>query len=78
MKKIIWAEFVVLLIGTIFAWVNFCYEFYNWINSRACEFGCSAGLITNPFLTPCFYGALFFVIALILNIIVLKKFKSND
>lgn len=72
MKKIILIQFFVLLIGTLFAWVNFAYEFINWIGKRACTTGCAVGLV-NPFLTPCFYGAIFFTIAFILNIIILRK-----
>lgn len=78
MRKIIWSEFVILLVGTIFAWSNFSYELYNWINNKACELGCSSNPTVNPFLTPCFYGALFFTIAFILSVVILKKSKKND
>ncbi len=76
MRKIIKIQFVVLLMGTLFAWGNFIWEFVNWISKKSCEFGCSAGLI-NPFLTPCFYGALFFSLSFILSFILLKKIKNT-
>jgi hypothetical protein len=72
MKKIILIQFFVLLAGTIFAWVNFASEFLNWLAKRACTTGCAIGLV-NPFLTPCFYGAIFFTIAFVLSIIILRK-----
>jgi hypothetical protein len=75
MKKIIITQFVVLLIGTVFAWFNFLSELVNWLAKRACTTGCSVGLV-NPFLTPCFYGAVFFAIAFTLSAILLKKVQK--
>jgi hypothetical protein len=75
MKKIILIQFAVLLIGTAFAWFNFAEELINWLPKRVCTTGCAAGL-ANPFLTPCFYGAIFFTVALILSIILVNK--SNN
>jgi len=72
MKKIIIVQFIVLLGGTLFAWVNFGKEYLAWINKSTCTTGCSVGLV-NPFFTACFYGAIFFTIAFVLNIIILKK-----
>lgn len=76
MKKIIWSQFIALLIGTVFAWFNFLWEFFNWMQNKVCTTGCVVNQITNPFLTPCFFGALFFAIAFVLNIIILKKQKE--
>ncbi|PIP23054.1 MAG: hypothetical protein COZ91_01535 [Candidatus Nealsonbacteria bacterium CG_4_8_14_3_um_filter_39_7] len=72
MKKIILAQFIVLLGGTLFAWANFIMEFLKWTGKSARTTGCAGGLV-NPFLSSCFYGAIFFTIALILSIIILKK-----
>jgi len=72
MKKFILIQFFVLLAGTIFAWFNFAQEFINWTANKSCASGCSAGL-ANPFLTPCFYGAIFFTIAFILSILLVKN-----
>jgi len=76
MKKIIIAQFIVLLIGTLFAWTNFAMELVNWLEKRVCTTGCAVNL-TNPFLTPCFGGAIFFTIAFILSAIILKKFQPR-
>jgi hypothetical protein len=75
MKKIITIQFIVLLAGTLFAWTNFAIELVDWLNKRACTLGCSIGLV-NPFLTPCFYGALVFALAFILSAMILKKSKE--
>lgn len=77
MKKVVLTQFVVLLIGTLFAWSNFLIELIDWLNDRACTTGCAAN-IKNPFLTPCFYGAIFFTIALILSAIILKRTKKES
>ncbi len=66
MKKIIIAQFIILLAGTAFAWFNFYRELLNWLAKRACSTGCAVGLV-NPFLTPCFYGAVFFTVAFALS-----------
>jgi hypothetical protein len=77
MKKLIKAQFIVLLIGFLFAWTNFTIEMISWLNKKACVIGC-AEKGTIPFLTPCFGGAIFFTIALILSISILKKFKKDN
>jgi hypothetical protein len=72
MRKIIIAQFIVLLAGTAFAWFNFYIELTDWLAKRACTTGCAEGIV-NPFYTPCFFGAIFFTIAFILNILLVRK-----
>lgn len=71
MKKIILTQFIILLAGTIFAWYNFFVELTVWLGKSACQTGCVPG--ANPFLAPCFYGAIFFTLAFILSAVILKK-----
>jgi hypothetical protein len=73
MKKTVFVQFFVLLAGTIFAWFNFSKELINWIGQKSCNLGCTGEGLINPFLSACFYGALFFTIAFILNVIIIKK-----
>jgi len=73
MKKIILTQFFVLLAGTLFAWYNFAMEWIAYSEKTSCTVGCSAG--TNPFLTPCFGGAVFFTIAFFLSMVLLRKGK---
>ena len=75
MKKIIISEFIVLSTGTLFAWGNFGYELYNWLKVGR-QIGCAIGA-TNPFFTPCFFGAIFFTIAFILSALSLKKVEKQ-
>lgn len=76
MRNLILTQLILLLGGTIFAWSNFGIELNDWLNKRACTTGCAQGLV-NPFLTPCFYGACFFLIAFILSVLIWKKFKGS-
>lgn len=77
MKRLILAQFILLLAGTMFAWTNFGIELFDWMNKRACTTGCAIGLV-NPFLTPCFYGAVFFLTAFILSAVMLKKAGAGN
>lgn len=74
MKTYIWIQFVVLLGGTIFAWTNFFLELNQYLAKTSCTSGCAAG--TNPVYTPCFWGAIFFSIAFILNLLIIIKKKN--
>lgn len=77
-----------LLLGTLFAWVNFAREFIAWTSNKPCQTGCTFNVngvfstaqtpvAVNPFLTPCFYGAIFFTVAFILSVFLIKKLKSH-
>jgi hypothetical protein len=77
MKKIVLSQFVILLAGTLFAWANFGIELVSWLNKRACTLGCPVAPLTNPFLTPCFYGAIFFTAAFVLSAVILKKVQKS-
>jgi hypothetical protein len=76
MRKIIIWQFIILLVGTLFAWTNFSIELVNWLNKKTCTLGCVQGLV-NPFLTPCFYGAIGFTVAFILSIFLFIKGKEE-
>ncbi len=75
-KKLVFTQFIVLLLGTIFAWTNLGLETYNYLNQKPCQFSCTAGQVVNPVFTPCFYGALFFLTAFILSAIMLKQSRK--
>jgi hypothetical protein len=69
--SVVWIQFYVLLGGTAFAWYNFISEFIAWTKGKKCKTGCPVN-VKNPFLTPCFGGAIFFTIAFILNLLLLQ------
>lgn len=79
MKKLITAQFIILLIGTVFAWSNFANELFNWLNNQPCATGCSAAnSAVNPFYTPCFYGAIFFTLAFVVSIVIMASFRKQQ
>ncbi len=57
---------LLLAAGTLFAWGNFGYEVYRFLQPQAAAapFSCPPGeTVANPLLAPCFYGALLFLAA---------------
>lgn len=69
---------LLLAAGTIFAWGNFTYEVYRFMRPQpaAFAFSCPAGEVAvNPLMTPCFYGALIFLTALVVSILVTRAHR---
>ena len=67
-----------LAAGTIFAWGNFAYEVYRFMRPQpaASAFSCPAGEVAvNPLLAPCFYGALIYLTALIVSILIIRAHR---
>ena len=66
LNKIRFLNFL-LIGGTAFAWSNFLYEAYKfYLPSNTNKIGCSGIEIVNIFNTPCFYGAVIYLISLII------------
>lgn len=73
MRRTILIQFSILLAGTLFAWGNFATEVVAWLRVEPCPTGCTVGVVTNPFITPCFGGALFFTAAFICSLMLLRR-----
>lgn len=70
-KKVQFANYLMffLLFGTLFAWYNNWSTFIDFYLKDSTEvFGCTGKIITSPFTTPCFIGALIFTCSLLLSI----------
>lgn len=61
-----------LAASTIFAWANFANVLYKFYGENS-NIGCSGVPISSPFLTPCFYGSVIFLLSLIVALIIVKK-----
>lgn len=61
--------------GALFAWGNFAYLAYVFLNSRPrSALSCPPGEAPlNPINAPCFYGALIFTAALVVAVLILDK-----
>lgn len=77
MKKLLLAQLFILAAGTIFAWTNFIIELTNWMHNQACTLGCLTNT-GNPFFSPCFFGALFFLISFIIQTTIYSKYSKNS
>lgn len=65
LENILQVEFVILFLGTAYAW-------YNWylVLVGRCE-TCSVSVHDKPFTSKCFVGAIFFTLALVVNVVAL-------
>lgn len=55
---------LLLSAGTVFAWYNVAREFFAFYRTGTVV-GCSAVVLSNPYTSPCFTGATFFLVAAI-------------
>ncbi len=71
---------LLLAAGTLFAWGNFGYEVYRFARPQAesAGFSCPPGeTVGNPLLAPCFYGALIFLTALIVSMLIRRAHRRG-
>lgn len=72
MRKFFLAQLLILLTGVLFAWYTVANDYFRYVN----EYG------TNPLSTPCFYGAIGFLVAYIYSIYIYfldsKKTKKHQ
>ena len=67
-KELYW----LLLGGTVFAWGNFSYEAYKFYFYVGPKVSCSGIVTDNIFTTPCFHGAVIYLLAFM----AIKFYKS--
>lgn len=72
MKTYVYYQAGVLALGTLFAWGNFYAELNAWLRKGEVV-GCMGNAAANPFMGACFYGAIFFTVAFLLNVGMLRK-----
>jgi hypothetical protein len=59
-----------LIAATVFAWGNFAYEVYRYLQPHPAPgaFSCPTGeAVAHPLATPCFYGAMIYLCALLVS-----------
>lgn len=60
------------LVGcTLFGWSNFVKLYLDYMAGS--QIGCSGAPMTVPFLTPCFFGSMFFLLSLLSSWLILYK-----
>jgi len=75
--QLIWQKRLIeiLSVGAVFSVVNFGLSACNFYNRRFCAPTCRVGL-NSPFASPCFYGAVIFLISLWVAIKLYKRLKK--
>ena len=69
---------LLLAAGTIFAWGNFSYEVYRYLQPQptASAFSCPSEIVAaHPLMAPCFYGALIFLMALVVSVLIIRSHR---
>jgi len=69
--------FYLLVFGTIFAWTNFFYEVYKFYSTTGVKTSCSGVPTDSVFMTPCFFGSLIYLLALV-TILFMRYYKKNS
>lgn len=72
MKKFI-VQSLVLLGGTVFAWFTVFGDFERFYQVEGTLFKVKDCVVPNPVVTPCFYGAIAFLLALTWSIVIIKS-----
>ena len=65
-------QVAVLAIGTAFAWFTLAGDYRRFFSAGGRVFEWSGCVVTNPLLTPCFYGALIFLTAFAISLLILR------
>lgn len=77
-KKLLQIQILVLTIGTIFAYTTVFIELRDFYAIEGAIFKFQDCSVTNPMLTPCFFGAFGFLISLLWSIAIYKKEEIKD
>ena len=69
---------LILLAGTAFGWINFGFSLVKFYMAPVGEQVTCSGVPTdNPFLTPCFWGSVIYLIAFLLSWVIMKRDKED-
>ena len=63
----------VLMIGTVFSWTTLVLDYRRFFASGGSSYELSGCIVANPVTTPCFYGALAYLIALLWALVIFRS-----
>ena len=72
MKTLYRLQSLILACGSIFAWYTIFTDFRIFYGYEGTIFKIQDCVVTNPFITPCFYGGIVFVIAFVWSLYLIK------
>lgn len=73
MKKIYWIQVYALLVGMLFSWTTVVFDFARFYRSEGTLLKINNCLFPNPVTTPCFYGAIAFMVAFVWSVWLVGK-----
>lgn len=75
----LWQKYLTWLLGAgaLFGWGNWSYVAYELWSGKPCPSACPA-TVTNPFLTPCFYGASIYLVAFLIALFLLYRGQGKN
>lgn len=71
-RTLLQLQVIVLGIGTAFSWITLIFDYRNFFAAGGTVLKFSGCAVSNPLATPCFYGALAFLIALLWALFILR------
>ncbi len=72
-RTILKVQVAVLAIGTGFSWITLIVDYRRFFASGGHVLHFSGCVVTNPIITPCFYGALAFLAACVSALTILRS-----
>lgn len=73
MKRLYWLQTIVLFAGVAFSGTTVFRDFSRFFNVEGTLFKIKDCAIPNPVTTPCFYGAIAFLIAFVWSVMILRR-----
>ncbi len=71
-RRLPWVQAAVLATGTAFSWITLVLDYRRFFAAGGHVLELSGCIVANPVVTPCFYGALAFLAALVWSVLVLR------
>jgi hypothetical protein len=76
-RALLWLQVAILALGTVFSWATLAFDYRRFFSAGGRALELSGCLVANPVVTPCFYGALAFLAALVSAVAVLCSARER-
>ncbi len=72
-RTLLWVQAAVLALGVAFSWTVLVFDYRRFFASGGRVLQLSGCAVANPLTTPCFYGALAFLVAFLWAVVILQS-----
>ena len=69
-KSLLKVQVAMLAIGTVFSWFTLVVDYRRFFAAGGRVFELSGCAVANPLITPCFYGAMIYLTALLVSMLI--------